>query len=52
MFEERLGRGEIERRLSEEGFEEGGAICRGCRARNLERPGEERRAFVFHQGER
>ena len=51
MFEERLG-GEIERRLSEEGFEGRGAICRGCRARNLERPGEERRAFVFHQGER
>ena len=52
MFE-RLERGEIERGLSEEGFEEGGgAICRGCRARNLERPGEERRAFVFHQGER
>ena len=28
-----------------------GAICRGCRARKLERPGEERRAFVS-QGER
>ena len=28
-----------------------GATCRGCRARKLERPAEERRAFVCH-GER